>query len=70
MVDLLKKLFEQRRKKITVMLLDDSKPDEDNSYKVYPNGLFGLILAISLSFCGNRGPDLYAYPAWRIIIQC
>lgn len=50
MVDLLKKLFEQRRKKITVMLLDDSKPDEDNSYKVYPNGLFGLILAISLSF--------------------
>lgn len=50
MVDLLKKLFEHRRKKITVMLLDDSKPDEDNSYKVYPNGLFGLILAISLSF--------------------
>lgn len=50
MVDLLKKLFEQRRKKITVMLLDDSKPDEDNSYRVYPNGLFGLILAISLSF--------------------
>lgn len=50
MVDLLKKLFEQRRKNITVMLLDDSKPDEDNSYKVYPNGLFGLILALSLSF--------------------
>lgn len=50
MVDLLKKLFEQRRKKITVMLLDDSKPDEDNSYRVYPNGLFSLILAISLSF--------------------
>ena len=50
MVDLLKKLFEHRRKKITVMLLDDSKPDEDNSYKIYPNGLFGLILGISLSF--------------------
>lgn len=29
------------------MLLDDSKPDEDNSYKVYPNGLFGMLLAIS-----------------------
>ncbi|MCH2449073.1 MAG: M23 family metallopeptidase [Gracilimonas sp.] len=50
MLDLLKKLFEQRRKKITVMLLDDSRPDEDNSYKVYPNELFGLILAISLCF--------------------
>lgn len=50
MVDLLKKLFEQRRKKITVMLLDDSKPDEDNSYRVYPNGIFSLILALSLSF--------------------
>lgn len=50
MIELLKKLFEQRRKKITVMLLDDSKPGEDNSYHVYPNGLFGLILAISCTF--------------------
>lgn len=50
MIDLLKKLFEQRRKKITVMLLDDSKPGEDNSYHVYPKGLFGLILAMSATF--------------------
>lgn len=50
MIDLLKKLFEQRQKKITVILLDDSKPDEDNSYKVYPNGLFGMILGISTVF--------------------
>lgn len=50
MIDLLKKLFEQRHKKINVILLDDSKPDEDNSYKVYPNGLFGLILGISSIF--------------------
>ncbi len=50
MIDLLKKLFEQRKKKITVILLDDSKPDEDNSYKVYPNGLFGMILGISTVF--------------------
>jgi murein DD-endopeptidase MepM/ murein hydrolase activator NlpD len=47
MIDLLKKLFEQRHRKINVILLDDSKPDEDNSYKVYPNGLFGMILGIS-----------------------
>ncbi|MDR9415090.1 MAG: M23 family metallopeptidase [Gracilimonas sp.] len=47
MFELLKKLFEQREKKITVILLDDSKPDEDNSYNVYPQGLFGMILGIS-----------------------
>jgi murein DD-endopeptidase MepM/ murein hydrolase activator NlpD len=47
MIDLLKKLFEQRQRKINVILLDDSKPDEDNSYKIYPNGLFGMILGIS-----------------------
>ncbi|WP_020402269.1 M23 family metallopeptidase [Gracilimonas tropica] len=47
MIELLKKLFEQREKKITVILLDDSKPDEDNSYKVYPRGLFAAILGIS-----------------------
>jgi murein DD-endopeptidase MepM/ murein hydrolase activator NlpD len=50
MIDLLKKLFEQRHRKINVILLDDSKPDEDNSYKVYPNGLFGIILGISTVF--------------------
>ena len=50
MIDLLKKFFEQRHKKITVILLDDSRPDEDNSYKIYPNGLFGLILGISTVF--------------------
>ena len=50
MIDLLKKLFEQRQKEITVILLDDSKPDEDNSYRVYPNGLFGMILGISTAF--------------------
>ncbi|SMO32027.1 M23 family metallopeptidase [Gracilimonas mengyeensis] len=47
MVELLKKLFEQRQRDITVILLDDSKPDEDNSYRINPNGLIGLILGIS-----------------------
>ncbi|MEX0843780.1 MAG: M23 family metallopeptidase [Balneolaceae bacterium] len=50
MIDLLKKLFEQRQKKITVILLDDSKPDEDNSYSVYPNGFFWMIMGISTGF--------------------
>ncbi|HBQ58281.1 MAG TPA: hypothetical protein DD671_01275 [Balneolaceae bacterium] len=50
MIELLKKLFEQRDKKITVILLDDSKPDEDNSYNVHPQGLFGMILGISAFF--------------------
>lgn len=47
MIELLKKLFEQRDKDITVILLDDTKPDEDNSYDVHPQGLFGMILGLS-----------------------
>ncbi|MEX0721729.1 MAG: M23 family metallopeptidase [Balneolaceae bacterium] len=50
MIDLLKKLFEQRRKDITVILLDDSRPDEDNSYKINPNNLLSVILGISTFF--------------------
>ena len=50
MIELLKKLFEQRRKRITIILLDDSKPDEDNSYNVNPNGFFGLIVGIAAVF--------------------
>lgn len=50
MIDLLKKLFEQRRKLITVILLDDSKPDEDNSYNIQPNNLLAIIVGISVLF--------------------
>lgn len=46
MIDLLKKLFEQRRKEITVMLLDDTQPGEDNSYRLYPNSIFGIFMTI------------------------
>lgn len=46
MIDLIKKLFEQRRKEITVMLLDDSKPGEDNYFKLYPNSLFGVLISV------------------------
>lgn len=44
MINFIKKLFEQRNKRITVILLDDSQPDEDNSYRVHPNSLFSLLL--------------------------
>ncbi|MDR9417425.1 M23 family metallopeptidase [Gracilimonas sp.] len=47
MIELLKKLFEQRHKRLTVMLLDDSKPDKDNSYKLRPNSLF-----VGITFLG------------------
>lgn len=50
MIDLLKKLFTQRRNKITVILLDDNNPEEENAYKVYPNNLFALGLGVSMFF--------------------
>lgn len=40
MLNFLKKLYEQRFKKITVILLDDSRPGEDNSYLLKPNRFF------------------------------
>lgn len=47
MLDLIKKLYERRTRRITIMLLDDSRPNEDNSYKLKPNNLFGMLLALS-----------------------
>jgi murein DD-endopeptidase MepM/ murein hydrolase activator NlpD len=47
MFDLLKKLFDHRNNKVRVIVLDDANPEEDNSYNIYPNGLFGLILLAS-----------------------
>lgn len=52
MFDFLKKLYEQRLKKITVILLDDSRPGEDESYQFRPGrffsflGLMSFVLAI------------------------
>ncbi|MEQ9310337.1 MAG: M23 family metallopeptidase [Balneolaceae bacterium] len=40
MLNFFKKLYEQRFQEITVILLDDSRPDEDNSYFFKPNRLF------------------------------
>ena len=44
MLRFLKKLYEQRLKVITIILLDDSKPGEDNSYSIRPNTLIYLFV--------------------------
>ncbi len=46
MLDFLKKLYEQRLKKITVILLDDSRPGEDNSYQFKPTKFFMFLTLI------------------------
>ena len=48
MLDFLKKLYEQRLKKITVILLDDSRPGEDNSYQFKPTKFFMFLTLICL----------------------
>ena len=40
MIEFLKKLYERRFKKVTVIVLDDSRPDEDNFYEFKPTRLF------------------------------
>ncbi len=46
MFNFLKKLYEQRLKKITVILLDDSRPGEDNAYLFKPNQFFMFLTFI------------------------
>lgn len=48
MFKFLKKLYEQRLRKITVILLDDTKPGEDNSYTLRPGKLFSFIAFLCL----------------------
>lgn len=50
MIKLLKKLFEQRNQLLTLIVLDDTKPGEDNSYQLNPGLFFGMILGIALLF--------------------
>lgn len=49
MLNFFKKLYEQRFKKITVILLDDSRPGEDNSYLFKPNQFFVFITFICVT---------------------
>ncbi|MBO6524565.1 MAG: peptidoglycan DD-metalloendopeptidase family protein [Balneolaceae bacterium] len=46
MLDFLKKLYEQRLKEITVILLDDSRPGEDNSYQFRPTKFFAFLTLV------------------------
>lgn len=48
MFNFLKKLYEQRLKKITVILLDDTRPGEDNSYLFKPNRFFMFLTFICM----------------------
>ena len=50
MLRFIKKLYEQRLKDITIILLDDSKPGEDNSYTIKPRNLFVIFWATSILF--------------------
>ncbi|MTI89652.1 MAG: M23 family metallopeptidase [Balneolaceae bacterium] len=52
MLKFIQKLFEQRNKRITLILLDDSKPGEDNSYVIEPKRFFMLIIGGSLLIVG------------------
>lgn len=47
MIEFLKKFYEQRFKRITVILLDDTKPGKDNSYSFKPSSFFLLFGALT-----------------------
>ncbi|MFH5831097.1 M23 family metallopeptidase [Halalkalibaculum sp. DA3122] len=42
MLDFIKKLFQFRKKALTVILLDDDEPESSNSFEFRPTKLFGL----------------------------
>lgn len=50
MLDFLKKLLEKWDKRVTLIVMDDSRPGEDNSYDMAPRQLFGFIWMVSVLF--------------------
>lgn len=48
MKDFLKRLFEDRNRQVEVILLDDSRPGLDNSFKLRPRNLFLLLIGLSV----------------------
>jgi len=46
----IQRLFKDRHKIVDIILLDDSKPGQDDSYKIKPNNLFLSLLALSITF--------------------
>jgi len=49
MFDLIKKLFHSRHRELTLLVLDDSRPEEDNSFKIKPLVLFLGLTGAALS---------------------
>ncbi len=50
MFKFLKTLYDQRLKVITIILLNDNRPGEDNSFKLRPNRLFFSLIGICVLF--------------------
>ncbi len=48
MKDFLKRLFEDRNRQVEVILLDDSRPGMDNSFRLRPRNLFLLLISLSV----------------------
>ncbi|MEQ9090744.1 MAG: M23 family metallopeptidase [Balneola sp.] len=46
----IKRLFKDRHKTVEIILLDDSKPGQDDSYKIKPNNLFMSFTVLSVIF--------------------
>ncbi|MFN1833671.1 M23 family metallopeptidase [Balneola sp. MJW-20] len=50
MLDFLKKLLEKWDKHVTLIVMDDSRPGEDNSFDIAPKQLFGFMWGVSVLF--------------------
>lgn len=50
MKSFIQKLFKDRHKTVDIILLDDSKPGQDNSYRIKPNKLFISFTILSVIF--------------------
>ena len=46
----IKRLFKDRHKTVEIILLDDSKPGQDDSYNIKPNNLFMSFTVLSVIF--------------------
>ena len=50
MKSFIKRLFKDRHKTVEIILLDDTKPGQDDSYRLKPNGLFISFTVLSVIF--------------------
>lgn len=66
-IKFLKKLYEQRFKDITVLLLDDSNPSDDNAYTIRPNRLL-YISGIFFLFISAIFTVLFIFTPLRVFL--